>query len=153
MKSKLLLWSGILTSIIFYTLAVVFELEIFEGFCELMVLFEEYELDEVIIPLLILNFFLIIYVVRTSMETSSDRKQSDIHIGRLKELAASSELLSAVLDKLHQMKDKVLNSPNADDDWVVTLDQYMQDILTSADKLTTFRQAEEREIKKILKRQ
>lgn len=151
MKSKLLLWIGISSSIIFYTLAVVFELEIFEGFCELMTLFEAYELDEVVIPLLILNFFLIIYVVRIGRESSSDWKKSDIHLGRLKELSASSEVLATVLDKMHRLKDHATHEPNFDQHWVATLDQYIQDVVTSSDNLKNLQKAEEREIKKILK--
>lgn len=152
MKSKLLLWTGLTTSILFYTLAVFFQLEIFEGFCELMALFEAYELDEIVLPLMILNFFLIIYLVQIRKENEIDSKKSKIHLDRLKELASSKEILGALLTNMSQLKATAIQNSNLDPDWMLQFDKRFEEVEASTHKLALLQEAEEREIKKIIKR-
>lgn len=150
MKSKSLLWIGIATSIIFYMLAVVFELEIFEGFCELMMLFEAYELDEIVMPMMILNVFLIIYLIRMRGETSQDHKKSKIYLERLRELASSGEVLDAVLEQLKQIRNVAGRDPNVESEWLTHLDNQIKEVRRSSEKLVLLKESEAQEIQKII---
>lgn len=145
-----MLWVGIIISTLFYMLTVVFEWEVFEEFCELMMLFEAYELDELIIPLLILNCFLVIYVFQLKKETSIDSKKSKIHLERLQHLAASDDVMSAILDQMKQLKSLAQNS-EVDPEWQIHTDKLIQEVITSAEKLTMLMNVEGREIQRIIR--
>ncbi len=57
MKKYTLSIVGFLLSITFYLLTIIFELDAFENFVSLMHKFEDIELDEIMIPILIMFIF------------------------------------------------------------------------------------------------
>lgn len=145
MKSLILLWIGISLSVLTYLATILFELDLFERFVEILTLFEAYEFDEVIIPVLILGFFSTLYVVQLRRETFLEKEKSKIYVATL---SSSYHIIQDFLNNMEELRTQMKSISHLDPTYIKDLDKNIKKVIALLDKLSHIEKIDEQVIKK-----
>ncbi len=144
MKQTLLLWVGFTVSLILYVVTVLYELDFFEKFVSLMSMLEIYELDEVVIPLIIFGMFLIIHLIQARNRVLVEEEKSKIYLAML---SSSYHILRNFLNQMQFFKMEAEKTPAFDKQVIRDLDKNVEEALALIEKLGDLEKINEQSIK------
>ncbi len=99
-KYKITLW-GFAVSLISLLCILVFEVDAFEALANFLWLFEDFELDEIIIPLFVFSIFLIVNLVKNQKEHELEAEKIKIYKAML---TSSQHVINNLLNEIQLFK-------------------------------------------------
>ncbi len=145
MKKYTLSIIGFVISIIFYLLTIIFELEAFENFVSLMEKFEDIELDEIMIPILIMFIFAFFNV-----STSNKNKRIEMEKVKIYKAMMSSthHIMNNFLNQIQLLRMEAENTPGFDGEILELYNKTVYEATTQIKSLSSITSIDEETIKR-----
>ena len=133
MENNKFLFVGVLVAILVYASAAIFQLELFERFVAFLYTFEEYELDELFIPAVIIIFFFSIDLFRRRRLMAVEHEKGKVYRSMV---GATHHILNNFLTKMMLFKIEAINSDDFDKEVIVHYDIVIEEASAQIKKLS-----------------
>ena len=144
MKNKpLISIIGTVVAIIFWAVSRFFELELFEKIINILEKFEKYEIDELIIPLMIIVFSVLIDLIRISNQTKVENEKMKIYKAMV---FSTHHILNNFLNQMQLFKMTAEDTSEFPQDVVNLFDTTIEEASSQIDALANISKVDEEAI-------
>lgn len=143
MKNSKLIWVGFSISLLLYLLTLFFEWDLFERFSSAIQELEDFEFDEVIIPILVFIPFVLTHSFNIKRKARMNEEKEKIYIAML---SSTYHILNNFLNQMQLFKVTAEETPGFDPEVLSHFDTIMNDALKQIEKLSEISNIDESSI-------
>lgn len=144
MKNQKLIWTGLTISILLYLVTIIFELDLFEKIEQFAREFERFEVDEIIIPLIIFSLFALIQGFTHVKKARIESEKAKIYTAML---SSSYHILNNLLNQMQLFQMTAKATSNFDPDVLSKFDGVIDEATNQIKKLSKISTITEASIK------
>lgn len=133
MKNMKFIWIGLTISVLLYLTTVFLQLDLFERAAEVLGSLELFEIDELIIPLIIFSMFALAHVFSQVKKVKIDAEKAKIYTAML---ASTYQILNQLIDQMQLVRLAAKASSELDQDAIVKLDAVISEATMQIEKLS-----------------
>lgn len=133
MKNMKFIWIGLTISVLLYLTTVFLQLDLFERAAEVLGSLELFEIDELIIPLIIFSMFALAHVFSQVKKVKIDAEKAKIYTAML---ASTYQILNQLIDQMQLVRVAAKASSELDQDAIVKLDAVISEATMQIEKLS-----------------
>ncbi len=123
MKNQRFLWIGLSVSISLYLITLLFELDLFEKTEAFFRRFERFEVDEIVIPLMVFCVFALIHVFGLVKKSRIEAERAKIYTAML---TSTFQILNNFLDQMRLFQTEARNTPGFDPEIISKFDDTIE---------------------------
>ena len=147
MKNPRFLWIGLALSISIYLVTLFFELDLFEKMEAIFRKFEKFEIDEIVIPLIVFCLFALVHVFGMVRRSMIEAERAKIYIAML---SSTHHILNNFLDQMRSFQTAVKKTPGLDPNIMSKFDESIEEAEKQLEKLSKISHIDEISIKESL---
>ncbi|MEP1097451.1 MAG: hypothetical protein ABJG78_20200 [Cyclobacteriaceae bacterium] len=144
MRNKNLIWIGLSISILLYVLTIAFELDLFEKIEQFVRPLERFEVDELIIPVIIFSVFCLLQGFSHVRKARIESEKAKIYTAML---SSTYHILNNLLNQLQLFQMTAKNTAGFDAEVLSKFDEAIDDALGQLEKLSHVSAIDEAAIK------
>lgn len=133
MKNLKSIWLGLSISVLLYLTTILLKLDLFERIAEVLGSLESFEIDELLIPLIIFSLFALVHVFSQVRKVKIDAEKAKIYTAML---SSTYQILNQLIGQMQQVQVAAKATSGFDQDALAKLDNSISDASMQVEKLS-----------------